>query len=654
MTEVHLDFETYSACPIRTAGSYRYARHPSTEVLIACYTLPGEDHPRTWLPWCEEPPDELVDLAADPDVVFWAHNAQFERGIWHYVLHLRQDLPDIPPERWRCTAALAASNGLGRSLDTALKQLGTGVAKDPEGARLIKVFCMPRKPTKKDPRTRIHPKDATPDFRKFITYCERDVLGEQELHNNLIPLHPREQQFFTLDMVMNERGLPIDLPLVHKAQKILGALEADIASRVQDITGGIRATQGAKLKEWFSTRGLDLDNLQAQTIRDVLAVAEDIPGDMRGLLALRIEAGKASTKKLLSMVMCTDPHDHVIQGSFLFHGAHTGRYAGRLVQPQNFIRGTLKWIQQALIFDLLHRHDADVFKLLFEWPIDAISQCMRGFIKASKGHRFVVVDYSAIEARVLAWVAGENKVLRAYREGVDVYKMMAASLFGITIEEVSSEQRRLAKNLVLGCGYSLGGARFVDYCANLGQEVDPAFAMRAVKKYRQEHPNIVASWKKVEDAVVEAIRNPGSVVKDLRCKFRMRKHWLCIQLPSGREIRYPRARAVPVERWGKPAFQISYETDYHGKITREGTYGGKLIENIVQGVARDVMREGTFAAEEAGYPVHGTVHDELITMRKIGEGSVHELEEVVCDLPDWTNGIPLGAEGFECERYRKG
>jgi len=386
----------------------------------------------------------------------------------------------------------------------------------------------------------------------------------------------------------------------------------------------------------------------------VLAAAQDLPEDMRGLLALRIESGKASTKKLISMEACTDPDDHVIQGSFLFHGAHTGRYAGRLVQPQNFIRGKLKEIQQALIFHLLNRHDASVFKLLFEWPIDAISQCMRGFIKAPPGHRFVVVDYSAIEARVLAWVCGENKVLRAYREGVDVYKMMASSLFGVPIEEVDSEQRRLAKNLVLGCGYALGGAKFVDYCANLGQDIEPAFAAKAVKKYREEHPNIVKSWQTVEDLVVAAIRNPGTVQKGLRCKFRMRKHWLCIQLPSGREIRYPRARAVPVERWGKPAHQISYETDYHGKIVRETTYGGKLIENIVQGIARDVMREGTFAAEEAGYPVHGTVHDELVTLRKLGEGSKHELEEVVCTLPDWTDGIPLNAEGFECERYRKG
>jgi DNA polymerase len=647
----HIDFETYSAADIRKVGSYRYARDESTEVLICSYLLPDMHQPAVWLPQEEDCPDDLLE-AVNSDMLFWAHNAMFERGIWHYVLHERMGLPDIAVERWRCTALLAAGNGLGRQLDVALRQLGGDVQKDPEGQRLIKIFSVPRKPTKADPSTRIYPKDNPLAFKRFIKYCQQDVRGEKKLHEALPPLHAWQWDFYTLDLKMNERGLPIDLPLVKKARAVLTELEQDIAQRVADITGGIKATQTAKLTAWLSEHGVQLDNLQAKTIKDVLADVEGLPARLRDLLALRVEAGKASTKKLIAMEVCAHPLHSVIQGSFLIHGAHTGRYAGRLIQPQNFIRGTLKDHAQKTVFDLLDKYPAAVFKMLYEWPIDTISQCMRGFIKAPDRYRFVVVDYTAIEARVLAWVAGEERVLAAYRKGVDVYKMMASSLFNIRIEDVSSEQRRLAKNLVLGCGYSLGGPKFVDYCANLGVTIDPEFAKIAVKKYRDDHPKIVESWKIVEDCWLRALA--GERVKALHCTFYKKREWLCIRLPSGREIRYHRPRAIPVERWGRNAHDLSYATDYHGKIGREKTYGGKLIENIVQGIAFDVMAAGMTAAEEAGYPVLGTVHDELITLKKIGQGSAKELEHVVCDLGGWTDGIPLNAEGFECDRYRKG
>lgn len=658
-SSVHLDFETYSECPLKKTGGYRYARHHTTEVLIASYWLPGMDptldDPRVWLPRTEPVPAELLAAVRDTRVAFYAHNAQFERAVWRWALRrMHPSVPDIPVERWRCTAAMAAASGLPRTLDGALTALGTGVVKNPEGARLIKVFCVPRKPTKKDPRTRILPEDAPAEFRRFIRYCQDDVRGEMELHAYLPELHPREQAFFHLDMRMNERGLPIDLPLVQTTRRVLTVLEERLAAEVTALTGGIRATQRDKMLGFFADKGFSLENLQAQTVRDVLAQVPDMAPELKRLLALRIEASKASTKKLDSMIICSDPDDWVVQGGFLFHGAHTGRYAGRLVQPQNFIRGNLKDHQQATVFGLLALGDPDVMAMLYEWPIDTISQCMRGFIKAPDGHWFVVVDYTAIEARVLAWVANETRVLQAYRDGVDVYKLMASRLFSVAVAEVSGEQRRLGKNLVLGCGYSLGGPRFVEYCAGMGQEVEPDFALMAVKMYREDHPNIVKLWRDVEQAAVQAIRNPGSTHEAGRCLFYMRDTWLCIQLPSRRELRYYRPKATPTERWGKPAHQISFASDYHGKPVRESTYGGKLVENIVQGIARDVMREGMFNAEEAGYPVVGTVHDELLTLTPHGQGSAKELEGIVCRPAPWMRGIPLGAEGFECVRYRKG
>ena len=653
MTDIgHLDFETFSEIDIRKVGAHRYARHPSTEVLIACYQLPGMDEPEVWLPRQEAPPARLTSWVRQGGKV-GAHNAAFERAVWRWCLRrMHPSTPEIKDNQWVCTAAKAAASGLPRSLDKALKAAGLEVSKDLEGSKLIKVFCGPRKPTKADARTRILP-EQDPRFQRFIEYCQQDVRGEIALDEALPDLIPRQRRMFLLDMAMNDRGLPIDIPLVRKALKVVKTLEEDIGRRVSELTGGLKATQVAKMIEMFAERGLDIANMQKNTIEEALKDSK-LDAGTRALLELRVEAGKASTKKLISMMACADPDDWVVQGGFLYHGAHTGRYAGRLVQPHNFIRGMLKDHQRDLVFALLEHEDAELFTLLYDKPIDVISQCMRGFICAPSGYELAVVDYTAIEARILAWVAGEETILAAYRKGLDVYKVMAVTLFRLKdVSEVSDEQRRIAKNLVLGCGYQLGGVKFVDYCANAGVIITEEFAKSAVTTYRKGVPAIVASWKTVENLASMAIRHPGTVYEGLKCKFYMKEHWLCIELPSGRSIRYPYARAVPVERWGKPAYEISFRTEIKGQFVREKTYGGKLIENIVQGIAFDVMQEGMLSAETNGYPVIGTVHDELLSLRKKGTSNVKELEALVCNVPAWSKGMPLAAKGFICDRYRK-
>ena len=655
MTEIgHLDFETFCDLDIRKVGGHRYARHPSCEVLVARFTLPGDTYPEEWLPWQDAPPARLVRWVRGGGKL-GAHNAAFERVVWRHALtRMCPGLPQVKDSQWVCTAAKAAASGLPRSLEKALNAIGSPVKKDMEGSKLIKVFCSPRKPTRKDPRTRIRPQDDPVRFARFSEYCATDVLGEMVLDEALPNLIPREQRMFILDMVMNDRGLPIDVPLVEKALKVVRSLEMGIAARVATLTGGLKATQVQKMLDFFSQRGIDLENMRAETVK-AMAARGDLSDDAKELLQLRVEAGKASTKKLISMTACADPDDWVVQGGFLYHGAHTGRYAGRLVQPHNFIRGMLKDHQRDLVFALVEHADPELFLLLYDSPIDVISQSMRGFICAPDGYELAVVDYTAIEARVLAWIAGEEHMLAAYFRGVDVYKLMAMKLYKLpSIEAVSDEQRRIAKNLVLGCGYQLGGAKFVDYAANAGVIITEEFAKKAVNAYRAEHPAIVASWKTVEGLVVQAIRNPGEVAEGLKCRFYMRDHWLCIQLPSGREIRYPYARAVPTERWGKPAWAISFRTEIKGQWVRESTYGGKLIENIVQAIARDVMMEGMLAAETNGYPVLGTVHDELLALRKRGTSNIKELEKLVCiQHIRWVKGMPLSAKGFVTIRYKK-
>lgn len=652
MTDIaHIDFEVFSPLPIRKTGAYRFLRHPDAEVLICAYELPGMSRPAVWLPRTQPVPAALLAYARGGGRV-GAHNAAFERLAWRYILRrMHPSLPAIADSRWVCTAAMAAASGLPRALEKAAAALELDARKDTEGSKLIKVFCQPRKPTKKDPRTRILPEED-PRFPAFVEYCRQDVVTEAALHAALPELTAREQKLFLMDFRMNDRGLPIDLPLVEQTYAVVRKLEAHIGEQVAALTGGIKATQVAKMLELFQERGIDLENMRAETVRQMLK-RDDIDDDMRRLLELRVEAGRASTKKLAAMLACTDPDDHVVQGGFLWHGAHTGRYAGRLVQPHNFIRGNLKEHERAAVFRLLTYGDADLFIRLYANPIDIISQCMRGFIKAPEGYELAVADYTAIEARVLAWVAGEEHMLEAYRKGVDVYKLMAVRLWNLnSIEEVTSEQRRIAKNLVLGCGYQLGGAKFVDYAANAGVIITEEFAVKAVRVYRKGHPAIKASWKTVEQLCVEAIRT-RTRVKGLRCEFFMREHWLCIQLPSGREIRYPYARVTLTERYDKPHWQISFRTEIKGRFIRETTYGGKLIENIVQAIARDVMVEGLLNAERNDYPPIGTVHDEALTLREQGTSDIKELEKLICAIGPWAKGIPLASEGFVCERYRK-
>lgn len=657
MTDIaHLDFETYCELDIRKVGAYRYARHPSCEVLIARYLLPGmAGKPREWLPWRDAPPRDLMRWV-EKHGGMGAHNAQFERCIWKYVL--ARQFPDIPvPEddQWHCTAVQAAACGLPRSLEKALIALGSPVRKDTVGSKLIQVFCKPRKPTKANASTRIRPQDSPEQFRRFSEYCATDVLGEVELADNLPPLTALQRRMYALDLRMNDRGLPIDIPLVQRSLGIVRQLEDTLKARVKKLSGGIAATQVAKMRALLADRGLELENLQAATVRDVLLYRQDLDEVTRELLQLRVEAGKASTKKLVSMLAVADPYEHVAQGCFLLFGAHTGRYSGRLIQPQNFIRGLLKRHQRALVFQLLERGQALWFQLLYDRPIDSISQCMRGFIKAPDGFEFAVVDYSAIEARVLAWVCGEESQLRAFRAGVDVYKLMAVKLYGLaSVDDVTDEQRRIAKNLVLGCGYQLGGKKFVEYAARQGIVVTEEFAVKAVRAYRDSVPAIKRAWKRVEELVAAAVNNPDDVYVGLRCRFYMEKHWLCVELPSGRCIRYPYARALPTERWGKPAWNISFKTEIKNMFLRETTYGGKLIENIVQGIAFDIMWHGMAQAERIGYPNHVTVHDELITLRARGTSDIQRLERAVCRMPGWATGLPLEAKGFICQRYEKG
>lgn len=659
---IHLDFETYSELDVRNVGAFRYAQHLSTEVLIMSYAFDDEE-PSTWVQG-KPFPRSLVQRIQAGDKV-GAHNAQFEYVVWNYVLRLRQmkalALPKLRGTQLTCTAARAAVCSLPRSLEKAGAALGLSIVKDKRGGQLIKIFCKPRKPSKNDPSTRVLPAHKPTEFNEFIEYCEQDVRAEQALDRALPELPLYERIAYNFDLRINQRGIPIDIPMVKHATVIVHELEHRARLRVKELTGGIAPTQVAKVKEFLSEEhDLDLDNLQAGTIKDLISKGGLDPVALE-ILQLRMESSKVSTKKLQSMARVTD-EDHRARGTLLYAGAHTLRWSGKLIQPHNFIRGMddpkQNFDHMNIVFRLLHQEDADIYEYMYPAPLTAIAMCMRGFICAGEGKKFMVVDYAQIEARVLAWLAQEEHVLDAYRAGEDVYKLMAAFLWGIQKEQVSKEQRRIAKNLVLGCGFGLGGKKFIEYCAKAGVTIDMEMSQRAVKAYRERHPNIVSYWGDVERCAIAAVENPGKTIRLRNVSFVVDTSsaapYLKILLPSGRPLYYPYPKVHVEEQYGRPKKVLTFMTEYFGAWIRNSTYGGRLVENIVQAVARDIMLEGGLQAEKEGYVPVLTVHDEWICEVLQNFGDIHELCKIVCRIGAWTEGCPITAEGFETKRYRKG
>lgn len=818
MPILHGDFETFSTAPLKKCGGYRYALDPSTEILCFCWAVDdGEVY--AWVPcimnaqarahgfpinafwfYGRDVPAPLARAVAG-GATFAAHNASFERAVWQSIVVKRHGGPPTHPKQFVCTAARASAAGLPRSLEGVGMALDTKQQKDTEGAKLLRKFAMPRKPSKNDSRTRTMPLDEPEDFKRLVHYCIQDVKTERDVDKIVPHLHPSEQRLFAFDMQVNERGILLDVPLVKKTKRIVESLEANIVKDVMERTktkefpNGIRPTQRDKMLAHLRAMGAELENLQADHVRKYMRDnADSLHPKVRDLLLLRIEAGKASTKKLASMLEYAWK-DHRARGTLLYYGASTGRWclaedtpvlvrtpgapgsngrgrvrkiqsvlptdqlwdgenwvahegvqaqgkktvvefdgvcatedhyvwvddkskmrlgdaaelgidvwqswptkstlapepvkslgkhgktvktydiinagpnnrftlangrvvsnSGKGIQPQNFIRGNLKYEEQLRVFELLEHDDHELIDLLYEWPISTISSCMRGFIIPTKGKIFRVVDYASIEARVLAWIAQEEWVLEAYIRGLDVYKLMASGVFKVEYDAVTSEQRRIGKNLTLGCGYGLGGAKFVAYSEKAGVEIEEAFAKEAVKAYRTKHKKIVQFWYDTERCAIQAVREQRSyenAVKLRNLKFYVEERWFCIELPSGRALRYYRPKVVPVEKFGEPALQLQFKSEFRGRMVSESTYGGKLTENIVQATARDVLVHGMFEAEKAGYRVIGTVHDEIITEQDPQAGSVHELEKIVCRLPSWASGLPVAAEGFESYRYRK-
>jgi len=689
---LHLDFETFSQIDLRDVGAYRYAFDPSTEILCAAMAL-DDGEPVAWSSLDQmgaaalEP---MWDALENPDVLIYAHNAQFEMAICQALMWKTWGIPCPDISRFRCTLSLARRAALPGSLDKLAVALALAHQKDKKGASLICKFSViqsAKKPTKKNPQGlpphRIRPEDDPVAFAEFVEYCRQDVRAEQEVAHRLAYFDDElNNANYSLDARINARGVPVNIPALQHAQKLIDEETTLASARFRELTG-FEVTQGKVFLEWLQRLDYPLENLQAETIETFLEGYEGAPDVPDGVLALRLKQSTAyaAIKKVQSMIDCAGPHDNRIRGTLNHHGATTGRWTASLVQFQNMKRATINsegvaWSERAYA-DLRQGVSREMLEVCYGPPLEVISSCIRHFVQDSKAcseceglggnpgdvccaccgsgvreNNFFDADYSAIEARIVCWLAGQEDALEEYRAGVDRYKRMASLIYGVRIDEVNKHpQRFVGKQAVLGCGFGMGAPKFRDTCKRMGgYDLPLGLEETAIKAFRAAHKKIVAYWYDVERAAKKAIVSQGGLVQVRNVVFLCREiegmPFLLLRLPSGRKLAYPRPMVTDdrITFYGRIAMSQLW-----GRVD---TYGGKLVENITQAVAADIMANGAHNAENAGYEIATLIHDQALAYVKPGQ-SAEEFTRLLTQLPPWAEGLPVEAEGGVVPFYRK-
>lgn len=648
---IYIDFETKSPVDIRACGAWVYSEHPETDVHCMAYAI--DDGPvEIWYPSEYMTATEVnmrndIFLKIRLGVPVEAHNALFERAIWENIMVPRYGWPVIKPEQWRCSAAKAAARSLPRALAQVGSVLGLKQQKDALGSRVMMKLCRPRLDG-----SYWTPEKTPEDFKVLYAYCKQDVEVERELNKEVRDLHPDELKVWQLDQTINTRGIMLDIEAVEACIKMVNTYEKKLLKEVNAITKGKleNVSQRNKALEWLRVQGLVLDDLTKKTVSKTLESGDGLPPEVLRILEIRQELGRTSTAKLSAMqkARCRDGR---IRDTLMYHGAGTGRWSGKLVQLHNMPRGTVQDIDRCIAF--IKDGDPQLVEIFYGDVMAAISSCLRGMLVAAPGKELVVADYAAIEARVLFWLAGEVRGMQMFRDGVDLYLDMAKTIFGR--EDVGKAERPLGKQAVLGCGYQMGKDKFKMTCENYGMDVSIELAERAVTAYREKYHTVQRLWWDQESAAIKAAKS-GQPITCGKVTWFMHGKVLYCKLPSKRCLAYnfPSVKIVETP-WGQEKEQLSYFSvnSVSKKWEQEPTYGGKIVENITQAVARDIMASAMLRVEAAGYPVVLTVHDELVAEVPEGFGSVTEFENLMAENPKWAEGCPIKAEGWRGKRYKK-
>lgn len=648
MKKLSCDIETFSDVDLIRCGVYKYADSPNFEMLLFAYAVDDGDVHIIDIAGGEELPEEIIQAIKSDTVVKTAYNAQFERVCLSRYLKLPEG-EYLNPQSWYCTAVQAAELALPLSLADVGSVLGLERQKMTEGKELIKYFCVPCKPTKSNGnRTRNRPCHDINKWETFKKYCMRDVDVERQIADKLkmYPISDEEHRLYVLDQIINDRGVLVDSELAEQAVKLNSIQTAVAVEQAYMITGLENPNSVTQLKQWLKEKGVEIESLSKKSVK---SLADETDGDVSEMLKLRLLMAKTSVKKYEAVIrsVCSDNRVH---GMMRFCGANrTGRWSGNILQPQNLPQNHLPDL--TLARDIVKDGDFEMLDMMFGNVPNVLSELIRTVLIPKPNHRFIVADFSAIEARVLAWIAGEQWRIDTFKNGGDIYCASASKMFKVPVEKhgVNGELRQKGKISELACGY--GGS--VGALKNMGaveMGVQENELQGLINDWRNANPHIVRFWYEVGNAAMKAIKEKTTVPLG-KLVFAYERGILFIRLPNGRRLSYIKPR-IGTNRFGGDS--ITYMgINSAKKWDRLETFGGKLTENIVQGTARDLLANALINAANAGYDTVFHVHDEIICEVPNGYGSVDELCKLMCIKPEWADGLPLNADGFECEYYKK-
>jgi len=670
---VVFDVETISSADLRQVGAARYARDPSTDILVLTYTNPFYSIPNKvhrWVPG-DPLPGALIDATAN-GALLAAYNVQFDMNIWRWVLVEKYGWPWAGMEAFYDLQADARYAGLPGSLAKCLKALGSG-EKDMIGHKLMMKLCKPAKAINadNDPR-RFHTGE---NLTRLYEYCEEDTRGEQRLAKAIPRITESEQAIRNMDLRMNERGVAVDIGLVNAILDIIDVIREARRQELKALTNGAVETENqfANISTFVTDCGYPIESVAKDKLLEYLGDPELKDPKARRVLEIRQEIGKTSLAKLDKMLLsvCADGRLRNMMGYF---GAHTGRWASYIVQLQNLPQGILQSEDGVNEYDLakelVMRRDTDTLRLCYgeENLMDVCVSLIRACLVAQEGRELLVSDFSAIEGRVLAWLAGEESVLEAYRQGKRLYCVAAAGIYNISYEEIFEHRKgkhkkkdKIGKVAELALGYQGGPAAFNLMGKNMGVQVSEEEAVDIRDNWRESRPFTVQFWRDLNECAIAACRHQRKLFKvgfTEKIAFYHSGQHLRMRLPSGRWMTYRNAhiRQKPapwdentmldaVHFWGVNSFTKNWEL--------LDTYGGKLAENCTQAVARDLMALAMLRAEKAGLHPVLTVHDEIVVDEPIGKVACAQLDRIMTKLPDWAKTLPIGAESWSGSYYRK-
>lgn len=651
-----IDVETFSSVDIKESGAYKYIESPDFEILIIGYAL--DDGPVNIIDLAqgEEIPEEFEEALFDPDCVKVAHNAVFER------LSFKRIGYDIPAEQWYCTSVKAAYCGLPLSLDRVSKALNLTDKKLDTGKALIKYFSCPCKATRVNGmRTRNYPEHAPEKWEMYKEYNKYDVLAEREIYKRLeaYVIPGVERQMYVLDQNINDRGILVDIELAKAAIDVDNTYKSILIQHAQQLTGLENPNSPVQIRQWIEkTTGLVVTSLSKETMPDLMKEFESYPAVIE-LLNIHKKLSKTSIKKYYAMINCA-MKDNRVRGTFQFYGANrTGRWAGRLLQLQNLSKNHISHIEVPR--EMIRARDWETVEMLYDDVADILSQLVRTALIAPKGKVFSVADFSAIEARVISWLANEKWRMDVFRGDGKIYEATGAKMFNVPISSITkgSVLRDKSKISELALGYegSLGALK------RMGGErmgLSDTEMMSLVRKWRSANPAIVSMWKEIDEASKEAVKYQRPV--SCTCRniiFDCNGEFMTIQLPSGRKLFYygPRFKDKKIGRSTMPTRVLCYqgvvqETKQWGEID---TYGGKLTENIVQAISRDLLGNSMLNLENEGYLPVAHIHDECLV--EVPEDNAkeyyNEMVHIMSTPPEWASDLPLRADGYTTPFYLK-